>query len=189
MSVLLKIRIKIRNLSFKAKGMLYKIYLLSCGCKVGKGLKCKNFPIMRTLPHKNIILGNNVNIGYRVTLDISHSGKLIIGNRVNLTQDIIISALEKVEIGDDALIAENVSIRDGDHKFEIDRKINQQDFSKKAIKIGSDVWIGAGSRILKGSKIEEGCVVAANSIILEKTNTEAFNIYVGSPAKQLKKRD
>lgn len=175
-------------MSFKIKGFFYKLYLVSCGCKVGKGLKCKRFPIMRTVPNRNIIIGDNVNFGYRLTFDIKHSGRLVIGNSVNLTQDILISSVDKVEIGHDTLIAEYVSIRDGDHKFGIEKKINHQDLSKSSIKIESDVWIGAGSRILKGSELKKGCIIAANSIVLEKTKTQEFNIYAGCPIQQIGKR-
>ena len=62
--------------------------------------------------------------GYGVSLDIRNGGQLIIGNNVNLTQDIVISALDKVEIGDDTLIAEFVSIRDADHQFK--KKLKNQ---------------------------------------------------------------
>ncbi len=178
-----KLRIKLRNLIFRVKGLLYKLYLLSCGCKVGKGLKCKKIPIIRSVPYKNITIGDNVNIGYRITLDINKNGKLIIGNNVNLTQDIVISALTKVEIGNDVLIAEYVSIRDGDHKFDKEEKINRQQLSSKPIKIGADVWIGAGSRILKGAVLEKGSIIGSNSVVLEKTKTIEYGIYVGSPIK------
>lgn len=188
MNFLFKTRIRLRNLRFRIKGELFKLYLLSCGCKVGRGIKCKTFPIMRTIPKKNITVGNKVNFGYRVSLDIRDGGQLIIGNNVNLTQDIVISALDKVDIGDDVLIAEYVSIRDGDHKYERRKKINQQSLVKSPIVIASDVWIGAGSKILKGANLKKGCIVAANSIILEKTITAEYNIYAGSPAKKIGER-
>lgn len=189
MSFLFKTRTRLRKLGFRIKGELFRLYLLSCGCKVGKGVKCKTFPVMRTIPKKNITVGNNVNFGYRVSLDIRDKGQLIIGNNVNLTQDIVISALDRVEIGDDVLIAEYVSIRDANHLFKKKSKINDQAMSISPIKIYDDVWIGAGSKILKGANIMKGCVIAANSIVLEKTETEEYNIYAGSPVKYIGKRE
>ncbi|MBO6881102.1 acyltransferase [Winogradskyella sp.] len=144
---------------------------------------------MRTIPKKNITVGDNVNFGYRISLDIRDGGQLIIGNNVNLTQDIVISSLDRVEIGDDTLIAEYVSIRDADHQFQKKLKINDQAMSISPIKIYDDVWIGAGSKILKGANVKRGCVIAANSIILEKTKTEEFNIYAGSPARYIGRRE
>lgn len=184
----MKIEQKIKNISFLLKGKLLKFYLILHGCKVGKNLKCKRFPIFRSIPKKNIFIGDNVNVGYRITFDVKHKGKLIIGNNTNLTQDIVISALEKVEFGNDVLIAENVSIRDGDHLFELGKNINQQKLSKESINIGNDVWIGAGTRILKGSKIENGCIIGANSVVISKTITVANNIYVGCPIKRIASR-
>lgn len=178
-----------RNLLYKFLGTVLKIYLKVHGCEVKAGLKCKRFPVFRNIPRKNISIGNNVTIGYRITFYVSDSGKLIIGDNVNLTQDITISSIDKVEIGSHSLVAEFVSIRDGGHDFKIEKRINQQGYSRKAIKIGSDVWIGAGSRILKGSIIEEGCIIAANSVVLEKTKTTKHCIYGGAPIKEIGKRN
>jgi len=178
----------IKNFKFRGQGFLLKIYLLLHGCKVGNGIKCKQFPRFRTIPHKNIFVGNNVNFGYNLTFDIEQCGKLILGNNVNLTQDIVISAMRKVLIGDNTLIAENVSIRDGNHSFKIDLNINKQPLTVEEIIIGKDVWIAAGVRVLKGSIINDGCVIACNAVVTQKTATEKNGIYAGLPIKKISAR-
>jgi len=178
----------IKNFKFRGQGFLLKIYLLLHGCKVGNGIKCKQFPRFRTIPHKNIFVGNNVNFGYNLTFDIKQSGRLILGNNVNLTQDIVISAMQKVFIDDNALIAENVSIRDGDHSYKIDVNINSQPLIAAEIIIGKDVWIAAGVRVLKGSIINDGCVIACNAVVTQKTPTEKNGVYAGLPIKKINAR-
>lgn len=54
------------------------------------------------------------------------------------------------------------------------------------VKIGSDVWIGAGVMILDGVDIADGSVIAAGSIVTK--STEPFGIYVGAPARMIRKR-
>lgn len=182
------ILVRSRNVHFRIKGKVLKLYLIILGCKVGRNLKCKQFPIFRSIPSKNIVIGNNVNIGYRITLDIQKTGKLVLGDKVNLTQDVIISSIESVEINNDTLIAENVSIRDGDHQFELGLNINSQSFTTSKISIGKDVWIAAGVRVLKGSIIPDGCVIAANSIVLQKSTLYPYSVYVGVPVKKVSTR-
>lgn len=186
--IMIKMEVYLKNLFFRSQGFLLKVYLLLHGCTVGNGIKCKQFPRFRTIPYNNIFVGNNVNFGYNLTFDIKQSGKLIIGNNVNLTQDIVISAMQKVFIDDNALIAENVSIRDGDHSYKIDVNINSQSLIVAEIIIGKDVWIAAGVRVLKGSIINDGCVIACNAVVTQKTPTEKNGIYAGLPIKKINTR-
>ena len=178
-----------RSLKFKGKGVFLRLYLKLHGCnKIGKGLKCKEFPVFRSIPNSNIEIGNNVNIGYNISFDISTSGKLILGNNVNLTQDIIISSIRLVSIGNDSLIAENVSIRDGDHECSLGKNINKQGLVADEVNIGKDVWVAAGVRVLKGSIIKDGCVIASNGVVTRKSMTSENSIYAGIPVKEISKR-
>ncbi|QFU74611.1 acyltransferase [Halioglobus maricola] len=177
-----------RNRVFRLKGMILKAVFIMLGCKVGRGLKCKGFPIFRTFPRSNFYIGDNVNIGYRITFDVASSGELILHDNVNLTQDIIISAIERVDIGDKALVAEHVSIRDGDHQFSANEEIVRQPLSGQAVSIGNDVWIGAGVRVLKGSRVSSGCVVASNSVITKNVQMDEGGIYAGIPATKIGER-
>ncbi|WP_052172510.1 acyltransferase [Psychroserpens jangbogonensis] len=185
---LYKIRMILRNLLFKFKGALLKSYLRINNCEVTGSIKCKQFPVFRTIPKGNIKIGKNVTIGYRITFDVSNSGMLKIGNHTTLTQDIIISSNKSVEIGNNTLIAENVSIRDSDHGTKKINTINSQELVSLPIQVKDDVWIGAGVRVLKGSLINKGCVIAANSVVLSKNKTLEYHIYGGAPIKRIGER-
>lgn len=178
----------IRNQWYKLKGLLLKVYLIAHGCEVGKGLKCKRWPIFRCPPNRNIFFGDNVTIGYYITLEAGSAGKIITGDHVNLTHNIIISSNEEIRIGDFTLIGENVSLRDTDHKTDLNAKIAIQTVLSDQIIIGKDVWIGAGSIILKGSKLGEGSVIAANSVVTQHNVIEDYHVYAGSPVKRVGKR-
>jgi carbonic anhydrase/acetyltransferase-like protein (isoleucine patch superfamily) len=145
---------KLRRGLNKLRGLLLKFYLKAHGCTVGKGLKCKQWPTFRQVPARNITIGDHVNSGYAVTFDVGKEGSLILGNTVNLTQNIVPAAGALLSIGDNTLIAENVSIRDGDHGYEGPGLIADQPCSYEGISIGKDVWIGAHSLVLKNSEIE-----------------------------------
>ncbi len=170
------------------RGMVLKGYLSLHGCKVGSGLKCKKWPLFRCVPKGNFIIGNNVSIGYGITFDI-FGGKLTLGDKVNLTQNIIISAEQEVTIGEHTLIAENVSIRDSDHKTARDELISVQSMSTQAVNIGADVWIAAGCRVLRGAQLPDGCIIGANSVVLGSANIKPYEIFAGSPAKFIRTRE
>lgn len=58
----------------------------------------------------------------------------------------------------------------------------------KGIDIGSDVWIGAHSKVLSGSKISDGVVLGTDTLVTSNQTLEPFGIYVGHPAKLIKFR-
>jgi acetyltransferase-like isoleucine patch superfamily enzyme len=58
--------------------------------------------------------------------------------------------------------------------------------TKGDITICNDVWIGMGSKIMSGIVINDGAVVAANSVVTK--NVEPYTVVGGNPAKVLRKR-
>lgn len=57
---------------------------------------------------------------------------------------------------------------------------------KYTVKIGNDVWIGAGALLLDGITIGDGAVIGANSLVTE--DIPPYAIAYGSPAKVVKYR-
>ena len=57
----------------------------------------------------------------------------------------------------------------------------------KGIIVENDVWIGANAIILPGVVLEEGCVVAAGSVVTK--NVPAHTIVGGNPAKPIREID
>lgn len=179
----------IRNNLVKFKGRLLKLYLLFHGCKVGKKLRCHSFPYFRVVPYKNISIGNNVTIGKNITLEILKEGKLEIADGVKLTQNIIVAVGKSVVIGNNTLVAENVSIRDGEHQIKKDILICKQPNRFSSVILGNDVWIGAGTIILKGSTVPDGCVIGASSLVRGGNELEAYWIYGGNPLRKIRTRE
>ncbi len=182
-----KILLYYKSFKYRFNGLLVKIFLQLSGCRVGKNLKCLSIPRFRVLPRKNIVIGDNVTIGENIVFEIVAPGELIIGDRVNLTRNIVICANKKIHIGNDVLIAENVSIRDAEHRTEKNSIIWKQQNKTGEIIIGNDVWIGAMSMILLNTEIANGVVLGAYSMVKNRQLT-AYGIYAGNPVKKIKER-
>ena len=73
-----------------------------------------------------------------------------------------------------------------DHGIKGGELIRNQKNIVAPIKIGEDVWIAAGCKILKGSEIGNGAVIGAQSLVKGKIEENA--IAVGIPAKTIKFR-
>ena len=93
-----------------------------------------------------------------------------------------------VEIGSYTMLASEVKIIGGDHKFDIPglptifsgREVLQKTF------IGKDVWIGTRCIIKAGVNIGDGAIIAANSVVTK--DVDSYAIVGGSPAKFIKYR-
>jgi acetyltransferase-like isoleucine patch superfamily enzyme len=183
-----KTEIRCRNILNRLRGKFLKAYLCLHGCKVGKNLKCKGFPIIRTVPQGNMTLGDDVTIGFNISFDIHEEGNLVVGDRVNLTQNILLNSRSKIVIGEHCLIAENVSIRDGDHSLLGTEPISSQPCVSEPIYIGRDVWIGTFTVVLRGARIPDGAIIGANSLVLRKSKIRPYSINAGSPVKEISMR-
>ena len=100
---------------------------------------------------------------------------------------VIYGFLGGVEIGDAVRIATQTVITPANHIFEDpELQIRLQGIESKGIKIKNDVWLGSGVRILDGSNIGTGVVVAAGSVVTK--NIPDFAVVGGVPAKVIRWR-
>lgn len=176
------------NRTSRFKGMLLKIYLVIHGCKVGKGLKCASFPYFKGFPNKNITIGNYVDLGRNNTFELSKNGKIILDDYVLFHQNILISCNNQIKVGKFSAIAENVSIRDGNHQFAKNEFYRLQESVSEPIEIGEDAGLAAGCVVLMGAKISKGAFIGSNSVITRKTIIEEYGIYAGNPLKLISTR-
>jgi acetyltransferase-like isoleucine patch superfamily enzyme len=138
------------------------------------------------------IINKNVKYGKKVTLYpcvmLFGDGPIEIGDNVNIGNGTIIYASQGggVKIGNNTLIAAQCYIIDTDHGMKSGELIMKQKNTISKVIIGSDVWISAGCKVLKGSNIHDGAVIGAMSLV--KSEIEANAIAVGIPAKVIKYR-
>jgi acetyltransferase-like isoleucine patch superfamily enzyme len=93
-----------------------------------------------------------------------------------------------VRVGCYSMLGPDVQIIGNDHVF--DRPGVPIIFSGRPefryTEIGKDVWIGAGATILCGTKVGDGAVVAAGSVVTR--DVEPFTIVAGVPARVVRRR-
>ena len=111
-----------------------------------------------------IQIGSKFRARRNVELNIRADAQISIGNDVFMNSGCILTARKKITIGEHTILGPNVTIYDHDHQIEKGRVLDNQ-FVADEVTIGRNVWIGAGSIILKGSCIEDNCVIAAGSVV------------------------
>ena len=86
-----------------------------------------------------------------------------------------------IEIGDNALIGQQVVIATLNHDLAPDKRANM---IPAPVKIGKNVWIGAHATILAGVTIGDNAVVAAGAVVTK--DVPANSVVGGVPAKIIK---
>ena len=114
--------------------------------------------------------GSKVNVGRTVRI---HSGSkikarkgsnLTIGDNVRINYNCMIVCHDAVTIGAGTEFGPNVLVYDHDHTFR-GGVLKMGSFECSPVEIGENCWIGAGTIILRGTKIRANSVVAAGSIV------------------------
>ena len=133
----------------------------------------------------NCVLGKH---GILTVFNIQNDGLVIsIGNNVNIGVGYHISAINSIEIGDDVLMGNYITIVDNSHGNSSDpnsRNISpyqREIFSKGKVKIHNSVWIGDKVTICPGVEIGENSIVGANSVVTKDVPPNA--VVGGIPAK------
>lgn len=159
----------LKKLKFRiaSKGKMY----IGRGCIIEKG-----FAIQCSDKESQIYIGDNFYARQNGHI-ICEGGELVIGNDSFLNYNVSITCLDKIEIGQSALIANNVVIVDHDHD-------EYGGFRTSPVKIGNHVWIGANATILKGVKIGDNAIIAAGAVV-NKDVPERL-LAAGVPAKIIK---
>ena len=109
-----------------------------------------------------------------------------IGDRVSATGYLTIGAVDRVEIGDDALLASHIFISDNQHGYSrVDVPYKYQPLERIApVRIGAGCWIGEHVVILPGVEIGDMAVIGANSVVTQSIPPRS--IAVGSPARVIR---
>lgn len=137
-------------------------------------------------------VGTNVSVGEGVIVDFGDN--IYIGNNVSINYRCILIACNRINIGNDVLIAPGVQLNTASHPVELDNRLTP-DWDPtsgeyrwrtyaKPITIGNGCWIGANSTIIAGVTIGDGAVVAAGAVVTK--DVAPRTLVGGVPAKVIK---
>lgn len=114
---------------------------------------------------------------------------LFIGKQARIGDYVHINAEESVTIGDNVLIASKVFISDTSHgkysgelQSSPDTNPSERELQSSPVIIGDNVWIGENVVILAGTRVGNGCIVGANSLLSGKTYPDN-TIIIGTPGR------
>ena len=124
---------------------------------------------------------NYVSIARKCRID--YPWNVAIGEKSSIGSGAWVYALDKIVIGKNVCIGEDVRLITGSH----DIASPHFDLVTKPITINDNVWVATGAIVLPGVTIGEGAVVGAGAVVAK--DVEPWAVVVGNPAKFIKKRE
>lgn len=138
-----------------------------------------------------IVLGDNVAIDDNCTLDargttakgdfrigsgtliardvimVVKQNRLIIGAQCSIGSQTTLSAVSGIEIGDHAIIAGQCYFGGGRYRTELGAgpMVTQGLTTKGPVVLESDVWVGAGVRVIDGVHVGQGAILGAGAVV------------------------
>ncbi len=145
---------------------------------------------------KYMKVGRGFTTGYSCRMEaypVNSEITLEIGNNFQMNDYVHITAMEKVLIGNNVLLASKIYISDcshgsysGDENDSSPLEIpKERKLFSKPIVIEDNVWLGEFVSVLPGITIGKGTIVGANSVVSRSLPPNV--IAVGSPAVPIKK--
>ena len=181
--------IRLANRIFAKLVKLIKLGYCLCYYLVTLPLYGKNYPLNYISPTASVRNHGNVFLGKKFEL---HHGSTLWGSSFKAGGNVHINPGSHIRgpvyIGDNVMIAPNVTIAAGNHGIKLCDipMYYQATWNTKPIIIEDDVWIGANSVILSNVTIGSGAVIGAGSIVTHSVEPNA--IVVGNPARLLRYR-
>jgi len=138
-------------------------------------------------------LSPNITFARKVTISSftklkATDGPLVIGNETGFAISCFVSASHGgVIIGDHCMFGPNVNIMSSNYMTDASEiPFSKQGSISRGVRIGNNVWVGAGSTILDGSALGDNTIVVANSLVNRRYPPNV--VLQGNPATVLLRR-
>jgi acetyltransferase-like isoleucine patch superfamily enzyme len=142
--------------------------------------------VLEALDEGRLTIGESTLLEPGCWLTLSPGARIEIGKGCFLNRSTMLAALDRIEIGDHVMFANNCFVGDADHRYDDpDRPVTWQGFSSQGpVRIGSNTWFGVNCVVTSGVRIGDRCVIGANSVVIDDLPPGV--IAAGAPAKVIR---
>jgi acetyltransferase-like isoleucine patch superfamily enzyme len=137
--------------------------------------------------NSGIRIGDGVFLG-RGTILSCKDGDITLGDRVNIGFHSEIFSGSQVTVGRHGLFAAYTYLVGGGHAFErAGVPVLEQERISRGIRVGENVWLGAGAKVMDGVSLGDDVVVGAGAVVTD--DLPSRSVAVGVPARVVRTRD
>lgn len=134
-----------------------------------------------------IVIGDGSIIQYGAILETGPGGSIELGKSNSVNPYCVIYGHGGLKTGDYVRIAAHTVIIPANHVYEdCTVPIAKQGLVRKGIRMGNDIWVGTGCRLLDGINVQDGAIIAAGAVV--NKSVERGSIVGGVPARLIRFR-
>ncbi len=179
---------RIVNLALTFRFWFWAAIIRSQGGELKKGTRIYERVKIFSTKKSPVFIAEDCILQTGAILASSDTGRIVLKKHVYLGEYTILSSKGQIEVGENTIIASHAFVVDFDHRFDRpELSFYDSGFDCRRVTIGSNVWVGAGTKILKGVSIGDGCVIGAGSVVTR--DVPPYSIAVGVPARVIRKRE
>jgi len=138
----------------------------------------------------DVVIGDGAALDQNVILLATGSRKsqprIAIGGGTYCNRFSMFDASERIEVGRDCMIGPFCYVTDHDHGYLPDKAVGEQPLISSPVRIGRNVWLGAGVIVLKGVTIGDNAVVGAGAVVTR--DVSPGRKVVGVPARTIEEK-
>jgi acetyltransferase-like isoleucine patch superfamily enzyme len=143
--------------------------------------------VLEALDEGRLAIGEGTLLEPGCWLTLAPDARITIGEGCFLNRNTMLAALDRIEIGDHTMFANNCFIGDAEHRFDDpDTPVTWQGFTSDGpVRIGSNCWFGVNCVVTSDVTVGDRCVIGANSVVTEDLPPGV--IAAGAPARVVKR--
>lgn len=154
--------------------------------KLGRGVYISDNARLVSEQGGRIEIGDKSKIGTMSIVE-DRGGFIKIGKNTSINSMSVLYGHGGLTIGDDCIMATGLICVPAEHNFsDPNLPVKEQGESKKGIRIGNGVWIGARVTVLDGVTIGDDSVIGAGAVVTQ--DIPSRSIAVGVPARVIRTR-
>ena len=165
----------------------WRLVLALRGVRIGRGCKFQPGVYLACTPDHPIFIGDGVQLMRGVVLSTGTTGRIVVEDHVYIGEYGVVTSNAEIVIGRDTIIAPHADLVDFNHGHaDLAATIVSQPGDAAPIRIGRDVWLGAGVKVLRGVRIGDQAIVGAAAVV--NRDVPDRGVAVGVPARVIRIR-
>jgi acetyltransferase-like isoleucine patch superfamily enzyme len=126
------------------------------------------------------VAGARTHFRRNCVVEVHRGGRVEVGADTQFTYNCVIQCSTSIVIGERCTFAAGALLVDGNHRFrDANRSVREQGYDFRPLRIGDDVWVGAGAVVM--ADLGDRAVVGAGAVVVEPV--PPYTVVAGVPAR------
>jgi len=150
----------------RCRAIVWRLILALRGGRMGRRCVVERKVCLASRPGHPVIVGDGVRLGRGAILSTARTGRVVVEDGATIGPGAVVTSDAEIRIGAGSVVGPHADVVDFNHTFDrLDVLVEHQPIDATPIRIGRDVRLGAGVKVLHGVTVGDGARVDAGSVV------------------------